>query len=270
MPRSAIVLNQDSHVIYEERGALAFVCLNRPHKRNALTRQMLERLREIFAGITARRDLRVVILTGGMGTDAFSAGTDIAELAALDKVGAHEAARRGQSACEAIELCSAPVIAAINGVAAGGGLELALACHLRIATTQAAFSLPELKLGLIPAYGATQRLARIIGEGRALEMMLTPNTCLSPEEALRIGLINRVCEPAGLLEEAEALAREIMQLAPLTIRACLEAVTRGQTLTLEKGLALEAELFSGLFATNDMREGTRAFLEKRQPVFKGQ
>jgi enoyl-CoA hydratase len=251
---------------FELRDALALVRLNRPEKRNALTREMLERLAEIFTSIAGCGDLRAVILSGE--GDAFCAGTDIEELAALGIEGASETARRGQLVCGLVENCGVPVIAAVKGVAAGGGCELALACHLRVAATNATFSLPETKLGVIPAYGGTQRLARITGSGRALEMMLA-NAKMTAEEAFRVGLVNRVVEPAQLPAEAEALAREIARLAPLAIRACLEAVTRGQDSTLEEGLRLEAELFSRLFATEDMREGTRAFLEKRPPVFQG-
>jgi enoyl-CoA hydratase len=160
------------------------------------------------------------------------------------------------------------VIAAVNGIAAGGGCELALACHIRIASANAQFSLPETRLGVIPAYGGTQRLAREIGNGRALEMMLTGRT-VDAGEALRYGLINHVVPGRELLSQAERLALEIAGLAPLAIRACLEAVIRGAELPLADGLALEAKLFASLFATDDVREGTSAFLEKRAPVFKG-
>jgi enoyl-CoA hydratase/carnithine racemase len=177
-------------------------------------------------------------------------------------------AERGQQLCNQIEQSPVPVIAAINGIAAGGGCELALACHLRIATPLAKFSLPETKLGIIPGYGGTQRLTRELGRARALELVLTSGT-INAENALRLGLVNRVVDASELLAAAEALAREITQLAPLAIRACLKAVVRGTELPLEEGLALEAKLFASLFATEDMREGTRAFLEKRKPVFKG-
>ncbi|HEY0407814.1 MAG TPA: enoyl-CoA hydratase-related protein [Pyrinomonadaceae bacterium] len=253
-------------IIYDEQGALGRVRLKRPLKRNALTRGMLERLAEIFAAIGKRRDLRAVILSGE--GSAFCAGTDIEELAALDAVGASETARRGQAVCELIEGCGVPVVAAVRGVAAGGGFELALGCHLRVAATDAVFSLPETKLGLIPAYGGTQRLRRATGSGRALAMMLAGGK-LTAAEALSLGLVNAVVSPQQLLAEAEAIARAISQLAPLAIRACLEAVTRGQDLPIEEGLKLEAELFSRLFKTSDTREGTRAFLEKRPPVFQG-
>jgi enoyl-CoA hydratase len=252
---------------YEERDAIAYVRLERAEKRNALTRAMLERLAEIFARIAARRDLRAVILSGA-GAD-FCAGTDIVELAELDEEGARRKAVRGQEVCDAVELCGVPVIAAVQGTAAGGGCELALACHLRVASKDARFQLPEAKLGVIPAYGGTQRLARATGSGRALAAMLAGEEIKS-EEALRLGLVNRVVEPERLLDEAQALAREIIDTsAPLAVRACLDSVARGARLSFDEALELEAELFSRLFSTEDVREGTRAFLEKRRPVFKG-
>ncbi len=252
---------------FEQRDSIGLIRLNRPEKLNALSREMILALSEAFKNIEGKPDLRVVILTGA-GEKAFCAGTDISELTGLDKDRALEVSARGQALCNQVENCAVPVIAAINGIAAGGGCELALACHIRIAAPNASFSLPETKLGIIPGYGGTQRLAREIGRGRALEMMLTGRT-LSAEEALKTSLINRIATSNDLLAEAEALGQEITKLAPLAIRACLEAVTRGTELSLAEGLALEAELFAGLFVTEDMREGTRAFLEKRQPVFKG-
>ena len=252
----------------EERDGFAHVRLERPSKRNALTRSMLERLGEIFAGIASRRDLRAVILSGA-GHD-FCAGTDIAELESLDEKGARRKAELGQNVCDAIELCGTPVIVAVQGAASGGGCEIALACHLRVAATNARFDLPETKLGVIPAYGGTQRLARVVGQGRAYAAMLA-GEALSADEALRLGLVNRVAAPERVLNEAETLARTISDTAaPLAVRACLEAVTRGSRLSFDEALKLEAELFSQLFSTEDMREGTRAFLEKRPPLFKGQ
>lgn len=253
-------------VTHDLSGPVGLIRLDRPARMNALSRRMLDDLREIFERAADRPDLRAIILTGE--GEAFCAGTDIEELTALDVEEARSAALRGQTVCEMIENCTVPVIAAVNGIAAGGGCELALACHLRLAATSARFSLPETKLGVIPAYGGTQRLARVTGSGRALEMVLA-GAELTAAEALRVGLVNRVVEPAELMTETEALAREIAALAPLATRACLEAVTRGQDLPLAEGLALEAELFSRLFSTGDMREGTRAFLEKRPPVFQG-
>jgi enoyl-CoA hydratase len=254
-------------IAFELRDSIAFVCLERPEKLNVLSREMLSELGETFERIGRERGIRAVILTGA-GRRAFSAGTDISELAGMGAEEARRAAGRGQAVCDLIERCPVPVIAAVNGVAAGGGCELALACHLRVASTDARFSLPEIKLGIIPGYGGTQRLARATGSGRALEMMLT-GAEVAADEALRLGLVNRVVAPEQLLAAAETLAGQIANLAPLAIRACLEAVTRGLALPLEEGLKLEAELFSGLFSTEDAREGTRAFLEKRPPMFKG-
>jgi enoyl-CoA hydratase len=252
---------------FELRDNIALISLNRPEKLNALTRDALSELGETFRRIERERNVRAVILTGA-GERAFSAGTDIGELAEMGAEEGRRIAERGQEVCDRIESCGVPVIAAVNGVAAGGGCELALACHIRIASDSARFSLPEIKLGIIPGYGGTQRLARAIGSGRALEMMLT-GAPVSADEALRIGLVNRVVASTELLSEAETLAHGIASLAPLAIRACLEAVTRGLSMPLEEGLKLEAELFSRLFATEDMREGTRAFLEKRAPKFMG-
>lgn len=254
-------------ITFEVKDSIAVVRLERAEKLNALKREMLHQLGEVFARIEVETGLRAVILTGA-GEKAFSAGTDIGELATLDEQGALLAARRGQAVCEQIERSPVPVIAAINGLAAGGGFELALACHLRIASSSSRFSLPETRLGVIPGYGGTQRLARATGGGRALEIMLT-GAEVSAKEALRLGLVNKVVPSAELFSAAEKLAREIASLAPLAIRSCLKAVTEGLTLPLAEGLKLEADLFSQLFQTEDMREGTRAFLEKRPPVFKG-
>jgi enoyl-CoA hydratase len=260
-------MSSDFNIAYEERGAIAHVRLNRPEKRNALTRYMIERLSDLFKWLSNQNEVRAVILSGEGQT--FCAGTDIAELESLDEDSARRKAVRGQEMCDAIELCGVPVIAAVQGAASGGGCELALACHLRVAATSARFSLPETRLGVIPAYGGTQRLARAVGHGRALAAMLA-GEAINADEALRLGLVNRVAAPDGLLAEAESLAQAISDAAaPLAVRACLEAVTRGSRLTFDEALKLEAELFSRLFSTEDVREGTRAFLEKRKPLFKG-
>jgi enoyl-CoA hydratase len=256
-----------SLILVETRDAIALIRLNHPEKLNALSRVMLGNLSSEFKRLGDWSDLRAVILTG-TGEAAFCAGTDISELAGLDQNEARAVSEQGQSVCNQIENFPVPVIAAINGIAAGGGFELALACHLRIASTNAQFTLPETKLGVIPAYGGTQRLSREVGIGRALDLMLTGKV-LSAEQGYRFGLVNQVTDPANVLSAAESLANDISRQAPLAVRACLKAVTRGQELTLTEGLALEAELFASLFATRDMREGTRAFLEKRSPVFRG-
>lgn len=255
----------NSLLILERAQGYAVLRLNDPDKSNALSKSMLEALNSELNQLQSDDQLRAVIITGA-GKRAFCSGTDINELNA--DVDAHEISESGQHLCDRIERFPVPVIAAIDGIAAGGGLELALACHLRIATTEATFSLPETKLGLIPGYGGTQRLAREIGVGRALEMMLTQRKMTS-EEALESGLVNRVVPSEKLMDEASTLADEIAKLSPLSIRACLKAVTQGLELPLDEGLALETELFASLFATEDAREGTSAFLEKRTPVFKG-
>ena len=254
-------------VLSELNNAVAILRLNRPDKRNALSREMIEELSENFERLKEDEQLRAVILTAA-GNIAFCSGTDISELAGLSEGEAIEVSVRGQKLCDQIEAFPVPVIAAVNGIAAGGGCELALACHLRIASSEATFNLPETKLGLVPAYGGTQRLAREAGPGRALEIMLTGKT-ITAAEALGIGLVNRVVDGADLLHEAKSIATEISRFAPLAIRACLKAVTLGLNLSFEDGLALETELFASLFATEDVQEGTSAFLEKRSPVFKG-
>ncbi len=257
-----------ANILLERRDSVAIIRLNRPEKLNALSREMLLKLTEAFSELTKDSTLRVIILTAS-GDRAFSAGTDLGELINVEAGEApRSVADRGQALCNLIESSRVPVIAAINGIAAGAGCELALACHLRVASDAARFSLPELKLGIIPGYGGTQRLAREIGNGRALEIILSGRT-VEAAEALKLGLISRITPAEKLMEESQRLAQEISQLAPLAIRACLKAVTRGVELPLTEGLALEAELFASLFATEDMREGTRAFLEKRMPVFKG-
>jgi enoyl-CoA hydratase len=255
-------------VTSERRHSIEIIRLNRPEKLNALTRGMILALSDSFKRIEEEPDLRAVIISGS-GDKAFCVGTDIDELATTeDQARAREISERGQALCNQVENCGVPVIAAVNGIAAGGGCELALACHIRLASTNAQFSLPETKLGIVPAYGGTRGLARELGHGRALEMMLTGRSLLA-EEALQFGLINRVTTASDLLMETEALASEIANLAPLAIRACLQAVIKGEELPLAEGLRLEAELFASLFTTADMREGTGAFLEKRQPRFTG-
>jgi enoyl-CoA hydratase len=256
-----------SLILLERRDAIAIIRLNRPEKLNALSRVMLEDLSGAFKQFEKESDLRAVILTGS-GDAAFCAGIEINELALLDRNEARAASERGQAVCNQIVNFPMPVIAAVNGLAAGCGCRVALACHLRIASTNAEFALPETRLGMIPDYGGTQRLAREIGDGRALDLMLTGKV-LSAEQGYQFGLVNQVTDPANVLKAAESLAMDISKLAPLAIRACLKAVTYGLDLPLQAGLTLESELFASLFATEDMREGTRAFLEKRPPIFKG-
>lgn len=257
-----------AHILFERTGGRAILTLNRPEKLNALTSEMKADLLSCFRRLHTDEQLRVVVLTGA-GDKAFCAGTDIAELSDMSRQQGREVSESGQELSREFENFPVPVIAAVNGLAAGGGFELLLGCHLRIASTAATFSLPETWLGLMPAYGATQRLVREIGLGHAVEWMLTRRT-ISAEEAFDFGLLNRIVPPSRVLEEALSLAHEIEQLSPLSIRACLKAVTQGVELPLEEGLALETELFASLFSTEDAKEGTTAFLEKRKPVFKGE
>jgi enoyl-CoA hydratase len=252
--------------LFDRTSTRAVLTLNRPAQHNALSRAMKAELNKKLESLEKDDGLRVVIITGAGGV-AFCAGTDIQELTHINEMEGAELSREGQSLCERIENFPVPVIASINGLAAGGGFELVLACHLRIASTAASFSLPETRLGLIPGYGGTQRLAREIGVGRATELMLTRRT-ISSDEALRLGLVNRLVTPGDLESQVFAFANEIEQLSPLSIRACLKAIS-GCALPLKDGLELETELFASLFATEDAKEGTSAFLEKRKPVFKG-
>lgn len=255
-----------TNILSERYDGIAILTLNHPDKRNALSAELLNDLSQTLTQLRTEDGLRVVILTGA--GEAFCAGTDISELQSLTESDGIRISARGQKLCDEIESFPVPVIAAVNGVAAGGGCELVLACHLRVASTHAQFSLPETKLGLIPAYGGTQRIARDIAIARALEMMLVGKN-IDSATALKLGLLNRVVEPNELMSEARALANEIAALAPLAIRACLKAVTEGLKMPFEEGLALERQLFASMFATEDAKEGTRAFLEKRAPVFKG-
>ncbi|HUX68699.1 MAG TPA: enoyl-CoA hydratase-related protein [Terriglobales bacterium] len=243
------------------------VVLHRPDKLNALNLALLAELGQVFDHLAAQPAVRVVILTGA-GEKAFAAGADIPEIAALDPVQARHFSQRGNALFRRIERFPRPVIAAINGFALGGGLELALACSLRLAADHAKLGQPEVKLGLIPGYGATQRLARLIGPGPALQLILSGEPIPAPE-ALRLGLVNQVVPAAELASAAEALAARIAANAPLAVEFCLQAVREGLDMTLEQGLALEANLFALSCTTADMKEGTRAFLEKRAPRFEG-
>lgn len=255
------------NLLLEVADAIALVTVNRPEKLNALNRETLLALGDCFAALAADRAVGAVVLTGA-GEKAFVAGADISDLAGLDALGAREWARLGQRIFSQIEAMTKPVIAAINGYALGGGLELAMACHLRVAAEGARLGLPELKLGIIPGNGGTQRLPRLVGRGRALEMMLTGEP-IPAAEAHRIGLINRVVAPAALLETARALAKQILANGPLAIALCLEAVHYGLEMPLEAAFEWEASLSGLVTGTEDAREGLRAFLEKRPPHFRG-
>ncbi len=252
---------------YEKRNQIAFITIARPKVLNALNGQSVQDLSRAVQSVQDDIDVRVAILTGE-GEKAFVAGADIGELAVLGVVEAEALAQRTQAIFSLIENCGKPVIAAVNGFALGGGCELAMACTFRIASQNARFGQPEVKLGLIPGFGGTQRLPRLVGKGRALQMLLT-GEMIAAEEALRIGLVNAVLPSAELLPHAEALAAKIIANAPLAARYCLDAVNHGLNTTLEAGLAYEAALFGLCFSTSDRNEGTHAFLEKRSPQFKG-
>jgi enoyl-CoA hydratase len=246
---------------------IATVTVNRPDKLNALDAATKQELLWLFRSIARDQDVDVVILTGA-GEKAFVAGTDIGELAALNAGTGAEFSAGGQSVFDAVEGCGKPVIAAVNGYALGGGCELALACHIRIASENAKFGQPEVNLGIIPGYGGTQRLARLVGRGRALEMILTGNQ-IGAMEALGWGLVTRVVPQASLLQEAMAVARNIRSKGQVAVRLALKAVQAVEESGLTEGQRIEAELFGECCGSDDFREGTAAFLEKRKPAFKG-
>lgn len=254
-------------LLYEKRDGIGYITMNRPDKLNALSAQVVDDLEACFTATQKDAEVRVVILTGA-GEKAFVAGADVSELAALTPLGGQETSRLGHRVFDLIESLGKPVIAAVNGYALGGGCELALACTLRVASENARFGQPEIKLGIIPGYGGTQRLGRVVGKGRALQMILTGEP-VTAQEAYRIGLVNQVVPPQDLISAAEELARKIMANAPLAIKFALEAVNRGLEMTQAQGQVLEAVLFGLCCATEDMGEGTRAFLEKRPAKFSG-
>jgi enoyl-CoA hydratase len=251
----------------ETREGVALLTVNRPQKMNAMNFETMAELERAFSALASDEGVAAVVLTGA-GEKAFVAGADIQELARQTATTGHETALRGQSVFRRIETLGKPVIAAINGFALGGGLELALSCHLRVAAENAKLGLPEVTLGAIPGYGGTQRLARLVGRGRASEMILTGDP-IDAAEALRIGLVNKVVPRESLLETADALARRMTRNAPLALRHALLAIDQGLEVDLEKGLLLEATLFGILCGTEDLKEGMSAFLEKRKASFRG-
>jgi len=255
------------NILFEKKNAIAYVTINRPKVLNALNMSTMEELRQAFTDIKHDAAIRVAILTGG-GEKAFVAGADINELAKHNVIAAKEYTHRGQSVLDLIENLGKPVIACVNGFALGGGCELAMACTFRLANENARFAQPEVKLGIIPGYGGTQRLPRLIGKGMALQLLLT-GEMIRAQEAHRIGLVNEVTSVAELIPRAEAIAQQIIGNAPLAVQYTIEAVNKGTQMTLAEGLYLEAVLFSVACATEDKKDGTAAFLEKRLAVFKG-
>jgi enoyl-CoA hydratase len=254
-------------LLLERDGAIAILTINRPAVLNALNRQVLEELSTAVETLAADDGVRAIVVTGA-GEKAFVAGADINELAAQSPVSGRELARRGQALFRRIETLGKPVIAAINGFALGGGCELAMACTFRLAADTAKIGQPEINLGLIPGYGGSQRLPRLVGKDRAMEMILTGRH-VSAEEAFRIGLVTRVVPAAALQGDARQLATELAGKAPVAIRYAMDAIERGLDMPFPDACDYEATLFGLVASTEDMREGTRAFLDKRKPAFTG-
>jgi len=255
------------NLLVERDDAVAVVTLNRPKVLNALNAQTLTELAAAMAALKADAGVRAIVLTGA-GEKSFVAGADINELSALSPVAGKEHARAGQQVFDAIEQLGKPVIAAVNGFALGGGCELAMACTVRIAADGARFGQPEVNLGLIPGYAGSQRLPRLVGKGRALEILLTGDM-ISAQRAYEIGLVNRVVPAAELVSEAKTLAHALAGKAPIAVRYIIDAVNQGLDQPFANAAFLETSLFGTIAASADMREGTKAFLEKRKPVWQG-
>jgi enoyl-CoA hydratase len=255
------------NVLLERDGAVATLTFNRPQVLNALNQRTLQELDHVMAALEADDVVGAIILTGA-GDKAFVAGADINELAQQTPVSGRELALAGQAIFTRIERASKPVIAAINGYCLGGGCELALACTFRFAADSAQIGQPEINLGIIPGYGGSQRLPRLVGRDHAMDLILTGRRVAAPE-ALAMGLVTRVVPAASLLDEARTFARDLASKAPIARRYCLRAVNDGLEMPLDQGLAFEATLFGLVAATDDMKEGTRAFLEKRKAAFTG-
>ncbi len=254
-------------ILFEIRDGIAWVTVNRPDKLNALNDQVMLELADAAERIATEAEIKGAILTGS-GPKSFVAGADIGDLSRQGPFDGKARAQRGQAVLRRLETCGKPVIAAINGFALGGGCELAMACHIRIASESAKFGQPEVKLGIAPGYGGTQRLPRLVGKGVALQLILT-GEMIDAQEAYRIGLVNKVVPAADLLTESEKMMRGILAMGPLAVRLAMEAVDQGLEMSLDEGLLLEANHFGLLAATLDMKEGTTAFLEKRSARFQG-
>ncbi len=255
------------NILRDDRDGIAFITVNRPDKLNALNDQTIGELQHAFDAVGDDDSVAAVILSG-TGEKAFVAGADISELVHQTSITARPLAMKGQQLMDTIESTPKPVVAAVNGFALGGGCELALACHLRIASDNALIGLPEVTLGIIPGYGGTQRLPRIVGKGRAMELILTAKP-IDAAEAYRIGLVNKVYPQAELMERTEKMVRGIMRSGPVAVRFALDAVNHGTEMPLKDGLNYEATFFGLLAATTDLKEGMGAFLEKRPAKFTG-
>ncbi len=256
------------NILLEKRGTIAFVTMNRPDKLNALNHETLSELEQVFTDLKNDKNIFVVIITGS-GQKAFVAGADISELNKLDMIAGKEFSEKGQRIFNLIENLDKPVIAAVNGFALGGGCELALSCHIRLVSENARFGQPEVNLGLIPGFGGTQRLTRLINSGRAMEYILTGDM-IDANEAFRIGLANRVYKQEELLQKATEMAEKISSKAQQAIRLCVKSVNIVDEVSSKEGQNYEASLFAISCGTNDAKEGTKAFLEKRKPEFKNQ
>ena len=252
---------------FDVRDGIAFVTINRPDKLNALNDEVIAEIAIAAEAIAPRDDVGGAILTGA-GPKAFVAGADIGELSQQGPIDGKARSRRGQEAFRRLERCGKPIIAAVNGFALGGGCELAMACHIRLASSNAKFGQPEVKLGIGPGYGGSVRLPRLVGRGRALELLLTAKM-IDADEAFRIGLVNAVYSPEELIGKSEEMMRTILANGPLAVGLCLEAVDASLDMALDDGLLLEANHFGLLSSTGDMKEGMTAFMEKRQAQFEG-
>jgi len=256
------------NLLFEEKEKIAIITINRPEKLNALNKETVSELFDLFKDIQGKKEIRAVIITGA-GEKAFVAGADIKEITELDSSAGEEFSHKGSNVFRFIEKMDIPVIAAINGFALGGGCELAMACHLRIASANARFGQPEINLGIIPGYGGTQRFPRLIGKTNALYYLLTGDM-MNAEMAHRLGLINEVVEPQQLLSRAEEVANSLAAKAPIAIQRIMQSVDRGSHAEIDQALKIESHLFGKVCGTKDMKEGTTAFIEKRKPTFKGE
>ncbi len=264
---TAVAGSTFENLLYDKKGAIAYITLNRPKVLNALNQAVLAELKAAFENAGDDAEVRSVILTG-TGDKAFAAGADIAEMSSYTASQAEEATRRAQAVTELIENLGKPVIAAVNGFALGGGCELAMACTIRIAAETAKFGQPEVKLGIMPGAGGTQRLPRLVGKGSALQLILS-GEIISAQEAYRIGLVNEVVPSANLISRAEAILNQINFNAPLGVKYSIDAVNKGLDGSVSEGLLIEASLFGICAGSEDKKEGTSAFLAKRAPNFQG-
>lgn len=253
---------------YDKQEGVGTIQFNRPKALNAINKKVLEELDKALDAIDEDREIKVLILTGA-GDKAFVAGADIVEMSSMTSDQAHAFAKKGQAVLRRLEILKIPVIAAVNGYALGGGTEIACSCDFIYASTKARFGQPEVMLGLMPGFGGTQRLARFVGLPMARELIYSGRQ-ITAEEGLRMGLVNKLCSPEELLAEVKKCASEIVKQAPLAVSASKEAINDGYDVDLDKGLSFEADLFGDLFESEDVREGCKAFIEKRAPRFQGE